>query len=69
MDAYVMGFVGIMIVLGMVTLTALVFIANEFDEAAPDNLTAPYATIRRIDTNTIETVDQAGQTQKWQRQA
>ena len=63
MDAYAIGFVGVILFMLMIGIGALVFASMEGTEEKPD----PYSSVRRIDTNTIETVNTGGETQRWQR--
>jgi hypothetical protein len=68
MDAYVVGITGIMLFLGLFTVAALFFFSIESGEQNTAD-EPPYAQVQHIDTNTIETVDVAGQVQRWQRLA
>lgn len=70
MDGYVFGFVAVMTFMILVTVGALIFISMEPAANGPQDKRVPfYTTIRRVDTNTIETVDATGEVQRWQRSA
>jgi hypothetical protein len=73
MTAYAMGFIFVMSFTVMVGIGAVIFIS--FDAKASANPKAPaktttqrlYNIVRRINTETIETVDTTGTVQQWTR--
>jgi hypothetical protein len=73
MSAYAMGFTFIMLFTMLVGVAAVIFIS--FDAKASKNPQMPtttqnrYSIVRRINTETIETVDATGSIQQWTRSA
>ena len=73
MTVYAMGFIFVMSFTVMIGIAAVVFIS--FDAKASANPKAPaktttqrlYNIVRRINTETIETVDSTGTIQQWTR--
>ena len=73
MSAYAMGFIFVMSFTVMIGIGAIIFIS--FDAKASANPKTPvksttqrlYNIVRRINTETIETVDSAGTVQQWTR--
>ncbi len=62
MDGYVLGFLAMMGFMVVVAVAALFFLSIESGGEPPR-----YTHVERVDTNTIETVDAAGQVQRWTR--
>lgn len=75
MTAYAMGFIFIMSFTAMVGIGAVIFISFDAKASAnPQSSTKTstqhlYNIVRRINTETIETVDTAGTIQQWTRSA
>jgi len=75
MTVFAMGFIFIMVFTVLVGIGAAIFIS--FDAEASQNpaevakltSTGLYDIVRRVNTNTIETVDAAGMVQRWERSA
>ena len=67
MSGFIIGFTFTTLFIVGVGIAALVFIS--FDDDSSDNPTTKrlYEIVRRINTETIETVDVAGKTQQWTR--
>lgn len=72
MTIFAMGFIFIMVFTVIVGVAAIVFISFDGDASQNSIGTAQptmghlYAIVRRVNTNTIETVDSAGMTQRWE---
>jgi hypothetical protein len=62
MDGYVLGFLVMMGFMVLVAIAALFFLSIESAGDKPR-----YTRVTPVDTNTIETVDVAGQVQRWTR--
>ena len=75
MTVFAMGFVFIMVFTLLVGIGAAVFISFDADGSQNPVSTAKattgrlYDIVRRVNTNTIETVDTAGMVQRWERSA
>lgn len=66
MDGYVIGFVGVMFFLAIASIATLIFASLDSAPADADSRMV-YTAVRRLDTNTIETIDASGQRQIWQK--
>ena len=75
MTAYALGFIFIMSFTVMVGIGALIFISFDAKASANPQATAKtttqrlYNIVRRVNTETIETVDASGTVQQWTRSA
>lgn len=66
MDGYVLGFIAISGLTLLVGLAAIVFLSFDGGQTEHDRRIR-YRTIRHLNTNTIETVNLAGETETWHR--
>jgi hypothetical protein len=66
MDGYVLGFVALMGVMLFVGIAGLMFIALE-GKTDVKHSRLRYTDVRRVTTNTIETVDVTGNVEQWKR--
>lgn len=66
MSAYVLGFVSVMIFLGVMSIGAMFLLSIE---SHTSEQVAQYMRVRRVNTNTIEVVDANGKIQRWERPA
>lgn len=68
MDGYIIGFIAISSLSILVGLMAIVFLSFDGDPNTQDHRIR-YKNVRQVTTNTIETVNFAGETEVWQRSA
>jgi len=68
MDGYIIGFIAISSLSILVGLMAIVFLSFDGD-SKPQDHRIRYKNVRQVTTNTIETVNFAGETEVWQRSA
>jgi len=64
MSAYVLGFISIMIFLGIMSIGAMFLLSIE---SHASEQVAQYMRVRHVNTNTIEVVDADGKVQRWSR--
>ncbi|QPC82572.1 hypothetical protein G4Y79_23265 [Phototrophicus methaneseepsis] len=63
----VLGLVCFVLFMVMVCVLALIFVSFDAPSGAKKVLTQHFPAVRKINTTTIETVDETGQKQQWQR--
>jgi hypothetical protein len=68
MDGYIIGFIGISGISLLVGIMAIVLLSFDGDSNEHDRRIS-YKQVRHITTNTIETVNFAGEKEVWQRSA
>lgn len=68
MNAYIIGFIAISSLSLLVSVMAIVFLSFDGESNAQDHRIR-YKNVRQVTTNTIETVNFAGETEIWQRSA
>ncbi len=69
MDGYIIGFIAISSISILVSVMAIIFLSFDGDPTAQDDHRIRYKNVRQVTTNTIETVNFAGETEVWQRSA
>ena len=67
MEGYVIGFLCFVVFVVIVAVLALIFISFDAEPSAKKAITQLFPAVRRVNTTTIETVDQSGTVQQWQR--
>lgn len=67
MDGYIIGFIAISGMTLFVGLMAIIFLSLEGQSDTERDHRIQYRNIRHLTTNTIETVNLAGETEVWQR--
>ncbi|MCB9458138.1 MAG: hypothetical protein H6670_00710 [Anaerolineaceae bacterium] len=67
MEGYVIGFLCFVVFVVIVAVLALIFISFDAEPSAKKAITQHFPAVRRVNTTTIETVDQSGTVQQWQR--
>jgi hypothetical protein len=69
MSEFELGFLALIILTGLVFAASLVFVSIEGKQKTLDHASSPrrerYISVHNVDTNTIETVDAAGVTRRW----
>lgn len=68
MNGYIIGFIAISSISMLVSVMAIIFLSFDGDSNAQDHRIR-YKNVRQVTTNTIETVNFAGETEVWQRSA
>ncbi len=69
MDIHILAFIALAGLMILVAITAIAFTYSEGDEHSTQDKRIRYKNIRRINTNTIETVNLSGDVEQWQRTA
>ncbi len=69
MDGYIIGFIAISGITILIGVMAIIFISFEGNTSEEHDHRIQYRNIRHVTTNTIETVNLAGETEIWQRSA
>lgn len=69
MDAYVIGFVGLMVFMVLIGIVAVVFVSLDGKMSASGDTRIRYTDVHQVNTHTIETVDTAGKVETWERSA
>lgn len=69
MDGYIIGFMAISGITVLIGVMAIIFLSFEGSTSEEHAHRIEYRNIRHITTNTIETVNLAGEKEVWQRSA
>ena len=67
MAGYIIGFLCFVAFVVLVGVLALIFISFDAKPGPIQRITGHFPAVRRVNTTTIETVDQSGTVQQWQR--